>query len=128
MGRRAGDPPALATLAGTLIWVGEFDQGDHWPARAGRTTQAEGEPGIRLLVHLISAILPAARGHHRQALAEFLAAAQVRMIGEHAFAAQVTAWTIASQARVGMVDQARTALATSMTITPRPARSATPRR
>ena len=54
--------PALATLAGILIWTGEFDHGEQWLDRARRATQSGGEPGIRLLVHLISAILPAARG------------------------------------------------------------------
>ncbi len=105
--------PAQATLAGTLIWTGEFDHGEQWLDRARRATQSGGEPGIRLLVRLISAILPAARGHHRQALAEFAAAGRVQalMVGEHALTSRVTAWTMATQARLGMVDQARAALA-----------------
>jgi LuxR family maltose regulon positive regulatory protein len=105
--------PALATLAGTLIWTGEFDHGEQWLDRARRATQSGGEPGIRLLVYLISAILPAARGNHRQALAEFAAAGQVQalMVGEHALTSQVTAWTMATQARLGMAGQARAALA-----------------
>ncbi|MFC5831436.1 LuxR C-terminal-related transcriptional regulator [Nonomuraea insulae] len=105
--------PAQATLAGILIWTGEFDHGQQWLERARNATDSEGEPGIRLLVHLISAILPAARGRHREALAEFVAAAQVqaRMAGEHALTPQVTAWTISTQARLGMIDQARTTLA-----------------
>jgi LuxR family maltose regulon positive regulatory protein len=106
--------PALATLAGILIWTGEFDHGAQWLDRAERATRSEGEPGIRLLVRLIAAIRHAARGHHRQALAEFVAAGEVQalMVGEHALATRVTAWTIATQARCGMIDQARTALAT----------------
>ena len=105
--------PAQATLAATLIWSGEFDRGAQWLERAERATRSGGEPGIRLLVHLISAILLAARGHHREALAEFAAAADVQalMAGEHALSTRVTAWTLATQARCGMVDQARTALA-----------------
>jgi LuxR family transcriptional regulator, maltose regulon positive regulatory protein len=105
--------PALATLAGILIWTGEFDHGAQWLDRAERATRAEGEPGIRLLVRLIAAIRHAARGHHRQALAEFVAAGEVQalMVGEHALATRVTAWTITTQARCGLVDQARTALA-----------------
>jgi LuxR family transcriptional regulator, maltose regulon positive regulatory protein len=105
--------PAQATLAGLLIWTGEFDQGEQWLDRARRATQAGGEPGIRLLVHLISAILPAARGRHREALAEFAAAGQVQahMAGEHALTSRVIAWTIATQAHLGQVEQARAALA-----------------
>jgi LuxR family maltose regulon positive regulatory protein len=105
--------PALATLAGILIRTGEFDDGEQWLDRARRAVQAGGEPGIQLLIHLISAILPAARGRHREALAEFVAAEQVQafMVAEHALASLVTAWTIATQARLGQVEQARAALA-----------------
>ncbi len=105
--------PAQATLAGILIWTGEFHHGEQWLQRARRATQAGGEPGIRLLIHLISAILRAARGQYREALAEFAAAGQVQalMAGQHALTSRVTAWTIATQARLGKVEQARAALA-----------------
>jgi LuxR family maltose regulon positive regulatory protein len=105
--------PAQATLAAILIWTGEFHHGEQWLQRARRATQAGGEPGIRLLIHLISAILPAARGQYREALAEFVAAGQVQalMVGQHALTSRVTAWTIATQARLGNVEQARAALA-----------------
>ena len=105
--------PAQATLAGILIWTGEFDHGEQWLDRARRATQAGGEPGIRLLIHLISAILPAAHGRHRQALAEFAAARQVQalMVGKHALTSRVTAWTIATQARLGRIERARAVLA-----------------
>jgi LuxR family maltose regulon positive regulatory protein len=104
--------PALVTLAGTLIWTGEFNLGEQWLDRARRATKGEGEPGVRLLMHLISALLVTARGRHADALAEFAAAGQVQahMASEHALTPQVTAWTIATQARLGMIDQARVAL------------------
>jgi LuxR family maltose regulon positive regulatory protein len=106
--------PAQATLAGILIGTGEFDHGEQWLDRARRATRAGGEPGLQLLIHLISAILPAARGQYREALAEFVAARQVQalMVGEHALNSRVTAWTIATQARLGNLEQARAALAT----------------
>jgi LuxR family maltose regulon positive regulatory protein len=105
--------PALATLANALIWTGEFDQGGQWLDRARRATQSEGEPGIRLLVHLTSAILQAVLGDLREALAEFAAARQVQalMMGEHALTSRVTAWMMATQARLGLAGQARAALA-----------------
>jgi LuxR family maltose regulon positive regulatory protein len=105
--------PALATLAGTLIWTGRFDPGEQWLARARRATRSDGEPGIRLLVHLISAILPAARGQHREALMEFAAAERVQelMAGEHALTSRVIAWRMATQARHGLAGQARATLA-----------------
>ncbi len=104
--------PAYATLAGILIWTGDFDHGEQWLERARRATQAGAEPGILLLVHLTSALLPAARGRHHEALAELVAAGQVqaRMVGRHALASQVAGWTIAAQARLGDVEQARAAL------------------
>ena len=48
--------PALAALANALIWTGQFDLAEHWLDRARRATQADGEPGVRLLVCLTSAI------------------------------------------------------------------------
>jgi LuxR family maltose regulon positive regulatory protein len=105
--------PALATLANALIWTGQFDLAEHWLDRARRATQADGEPGIRLLVCLTSAILQAARGHCHRALEEFAAARQIQalMVGEHGLTTRVNAWTIATQARLGMAGQARAALA-----------------
>jgi LuxR family maltose regulon positive regulatory protein len=105
--------PALAALANALIWTGQFDLAEHWLDRARRAIQADGEPGIRLLVCLTSAILQAARGHGHRALAEFAAARQVQalMVGEHGLTTRVNAWTIATQARLGMAGQARTVLA-----------------
>src|SRR5271170_418057 len=105
--------PALAALANALIWTGQFDLAEHWLDRVRRATHADGEPGIRLLVCLTSAILQAARGHCHRALEEFVAARQMQalMVGEHGLTTRVNAWTIATQARLGMAGQARTALA-----------------
>ena len=105
--------PAQAVLANALIWTGQFDLAEHWLDRARRATQAGGEPGIRLLVCLTAAILQAARGHCHRALEEFAAARQMQalMVGEHGLTTRVNAWTIATQARLGMAGQARAALA-----------------
>ena len=105
--------PAQATLAAVLIWTGEFDHGERWLDRARRVTQGEGAPGVRMFIHLVSAILAASRGRHREALAEFVAAGEVqaRMVGETAFALKVTAWTIATHVRLGDLEQARAMLA-----------------
>jgi LuxR family maltose regulon positive regulatory protein len=104
--------PAMATQANALIWTGEFDHAEIWLDRAKHATQPNGEPGVRLLVCLTSAILQAARGHGHQALAELAAAGRVQalMAGEHALSTRVTAWTIATQARLGLADQAQEAL------------------
>jgi len=64
-------------------------------------------------VRLISALLAAARGYHQQALEELAAAGRVQalMASKHALTSQVTAWTMATQSRLGLIDQARAALA-----------------
>ncbi len=105
--------PALAALANALIWTGQFDLAEHWLDRARRATEADGEPGIRLLVCLTSAIIQAARGYCHRALEEFAAAGRMQalMVGEHGLTIRVTAWMIATQARLGMSGQARAALA-----------------
>jgi LuxR family maltose regulon positive regulatory protein len=105
--------PALAALANALIWTGQFDLAEHWLDRARRATQADGEPGIRLLVCLTSAIFQAARGQYPLALEEFAAARQIQtlMVSEHGLTTRVNAWTIATQARLGMAGQAQAALA-----------------
>lgn len=104
--------PAAATLAGIFAGTGDFDRGEQWLAQAERLTRADGEPGTRLLVRLVAALLSAARGDHRKALPEFAAARQVQanMAGEHALSARVTAWMIATQARGGLVAEARATL------------------
>ncbi|MEV4127279.1 LuxR C-terminal-related transcriptional regulator [Nocardia sp. NPDC049707] len=101
--------PALVTLAGTLAWTGEFDAGEQWLNRALRITRAGCEPGLRLLLHLVAGMLWAARGWHAQALQEFTAAGQVQadMAGEHALSARVASCTLATQARLGMLLEAR---------------------
>jgi LuxR family maltose regulon positive regulatory protein len=105
--------PALAALANALIWTGQFGLAEHWLDRARRATQADGEPGIRLLVSLDAAILQAARGHGHRALEEFAAARRMQalMTSEHGLTTRVSAWTIATQARLGLAGQARAALA-----------------
>jgi LuxR family maltose regulon positive regulatory protein len=103
--------PAYATLAWIDSWTGEFDRAADWLERADRATQGGGEPGIRYLIHLIAAMLPAAHGHHREALAELIAASEVKMAGRHGWTSRVTGWTIATHARLGNLDQARAAFA-----------------
>jgi LuxR family maltose regulon positive regulatory protein len=60
--------PALATLAGTMIWMGELGEGERWLQRAMRATQSGIERGIRLLLHLIAGMVQAGRGRHRRRL------------------------------------------------------------
>src|SRR6266851_1028977 len=104
---------AMATLGGTLIWTGEFAVAERWLERATRVGHADPEPGTRLLVHLATGMLHASRAQLRAASQEFIAAEQMQwwMTGEHALSGQVTGWTLATKARLGMLDEARASLA-----------------
>ena len=48
--------PALITMAGTLVWTGEFDEGEHWLQRALQALQTATGPDIGLLLHHTTAI------------------------------------------------------------------------
>src|SRR6201999_2214246 len=104
--------PTLITLAGTLIWTGELDEGARWLRRARQARQADTGPDIGLLLHHTTGMLLASRGYLREARQEFTAAdrLQSRLAGWHALASQVTGWRLATQARLGWTDQARAAL------------------
>jgi LuxR family maltose regulon positive regulatory protein len=105
--------PALITLAGALIWTGDFDEGARWLGRAGRALQADTGPDITLLLHQTTGILHACHGRHHEALEEFSAAEHLRsqLEGSHTLASQVTGWMLATQARLGMTAEARASLA-----------------
>ena len=105
--------PALVTLAGAMVWTGEFDEAERWLLRTVRALQADTGPDIRLLLHQATAILQACRGRQHEALEEFTVAGrlQSRLEGSHALAGQVTGWRLATQARLGMTSEARAGLA-----------------
>jgi LuxR family transcriptional regulator, maltose regulon positive regulatory protein len=105
--------PALMTLAGTMVFLGEFDEGERWLRRTERALQTDTGPDIRLLLHQTAGILHAGRGRHQEALEEFGAAEDLasQMEGSQALASQVTSWLIGTQARLGLPGEARARLA-----------------
>jgi len=105
--------PALVTLAGTMIWMDEFDEGEQWLARAARALHADDGPGIRMRLHLVTGMPHAGRRRHQEALGEFRAAGrlQPQLVSSLALASQVTGWTLATQARAGLPGEARAVLA-----------------
>jgi LuxR family maltose regulon positive regulatory protein len=105
--------PALVNLAGTLIWTGEFDEGEHWLRRAARAVETDTGPVIRLLLHIGTGALLAGRRRLREALAEFIAVEhlQAQLEGSHALAGQLSSWRLATLARLGQFSEARASLA-----------------
>ncbi|HEY3607169.1 MAG TPA: LuxR C-terminal-related transcriptional regulator [Pseudonocardiaceae bacterium] len=106
--------PALIMLAGTLIWTGEFDEGDRWLQRTRQALQTDTGPDSTLLLHQTAGILHAGRGRHPEALAEFSAAEHLgsQLADSPALATRTTRWLLATQARLGMTSEARALLAT----------------
>ena len=104
---------ALIVLADTMIWRGEFDEGERWLQRAERAVQADDGPGIRFRLHLKFGMLHIGRGHLPEALEEFKAAKRFesQLVSALALASRVTGWLLATQARLGMTGEARAALA-----------------
>jgi LuxR family maltose regulon positive regulatory protein len=105
--------PALVNLAGTLIWTGEFDEGERWLQRATRALETDSGPVIRLLLHIGQGDLWSGRRRQREALAEYTAAEdlQAQLEGSHALATQLTSFRLATQARLGQLSEARASLA-----------------
>ena len=123
--------PALSTLAGTPVWLGEFDEAERWLQRTAQALQTDRGPIMRLVLHHTTAILHACRGRLQEALEEFSAAEQLRsqLEGSHALASQVTGWMAGhrspdsgGQAKPGRRSRR------SMTSGPAPARSSMPTR
>jgi LuxR family transcriptional regulator, maltose regulon positive regulatory protein len=85
---------ALVTLADTMIWRGEFDEGERWLQRAARAMEADDGPGIRFRLHLMIGMLHIGRGRHQEALEEFRAAKRFesQLASSLALASRVTGW------------------------------------
>jgi LuxR family maltose regulon positive regulatory protein len=112
----ASDPvmvPALETLGGILLFTGEFDAAEPWLTRAADLVIPDSNPPVELLIYIAKGMLCTSRGRLRAALTEFESAnrMQSRMLDEHLLGAQALAWTIATKARLGLLDEARASLA-----------------
>ena len=105
--------PALQAIGGSLVCTGKFSAAEPWLTRAANLIAPGTYPPLELSIHLARGMLHVARGRLHEALAEFELAERMQslMLGEHVLAAQATAWGIATKARLGMLDEARAALA-----------------
>jgi LuxR family transcriptional regulator, maltose regulon positive regulatory protein len=106
--------PALIMLAATLVWTGEFDDGERWLQRTRQALQTDTGPDITLLLHQTAGLLHAGRGRHQEALEEFGAAEHLgsQLSDSRALATRTTRWLLATQGRLGMTGEARALLAT----------------
>jgi LuxR family maltose regulon positive regulatory protein len=104
--------PALGAVAFWAIWMGEFDEGESALGRACEVAEPQIDPAAAVLLHMVTGQLHAARGQHQAALEAFAAGAQAQSLltGVHAFATPVVGWLAATQARLGMPDEARETL------------------
>src|SRR5260370_6536 len=96
-----------------MILMGQFDEGERWLRRTRQALQTDSGPGMRLLLRLATGMLYAGQGRHLEALAEFEGAEQLqlRLAGPHALENQLIGWKIATQARLGLLGDARASLA-----------------
>jgi LuxR family maltose regulon positive regulatory protein len=104
--------PAFGAVAFWAIWMGEFDEGESALRRAWEVAEPQIDPAAAVLLHMVTGQLHAARGQHQAALEAFAAGAraQSRLTGVHALATPVVGWLAATQARLGMPDEARATL------------------
>jgi LuxR family transcriptional regulator, maltose regulon positive regulatory protein len=104
--------PALGSVGGMAIWMGEFDEGERWLRRAWEIAETRVDPAAAVLLHVATGMLHAARRQHQSALEEFAAAARTQSLltGVHALAPRIAGWLAATQARLGRTDEARATL------------------
>jgi LuxR family transcriptional regulator, maltose regulon positive regulatory protein len=104
--------PALGAVAFWSIWMGEFDEGEGALGRAWDIAEPQIDPAAAVLLHMVTGQLHLARGRHQAALEAFASGAQAQALltGVHLLATPVVGWLAATQARLGMLDEARETL------------------
>jgi LuxR family maltose regulon positive regulatory protein len=105
--------PALVTIGGNMVCMGEFDGAGHWLERASTALEGGVDPALAVHLHASNGMLHAAVGDLSAALVELLRAeeSQTRVDGEHVLAGMVAGWRVATEARLGRVVEARASLA-----------------
>lgn len=100
--------PALGAAAGIAVWMGEFEEGEHLLRRGWEVIQADIDPAAAVLLHMVTGMLHAGRGELESALEALTAAVQAQSLltGMHILAPVIAEWLAASQARLGMPDEA----------------------
>jgi LuxR family maltose regulon positive regulatory protein len=104
--------PALGAVASIEVWMGEFEEAERWLRRGWDVVQPDIDPAAAVLLHLVTGMWHAGRGEHQLALEAFSAAVQAQSLltGVHILGRVVAEWLAATQARLGMPDEARATL------------------
>ena len=103
---------AFAIGAGSLAWLGRFDEAEQWLERAGRALRPGGDPGTELALYHASGLLYSGQGRLEDALAEFGNAEKIQgmLAGEHALMVDLRARIMLTQVQMGELSVARAAL------------------
>ena len=104
--------PAFAALGAISVWMGEFDDGEGWLRHAWEVAEPDVDPAAAVFLYVATGQLHAGRRQHQSALEQFAAAArtQALLTGVHALAPRIAGSLAATQARLGMLDEARRTL------------------
>ena len=54
--------PGMVGLGGTMVWMGELDEGERWLKRAAGVAHAEADPATGLRLHLATGLLRSEAG------------------------------------------------------------------
>jgi LuxR family transcriptional regulator, maltose regulon positive regulatory protein len=103
---------AFAIGAGSLAWLGRFEEAEQWLERAGLALRPGGDPGTELALHHARGLLYSGQARLEDALTEFRNAEKIQGIlaGEHALMVDLRARIMLTQVRMGEVCDARAAL------------------
>ena len=101
-----GDPIAalsFAVGAGSLAWLGRFDEAEEWLALAQRALRPDESPGTELAVHHASGLLRLGQGRLPEALEAFHSAEkmQAMLSSEHGLMLDVRMRILLTQVRMG---------------------------
>ena len=94
---------AFAVGAGSLAWLGRFDEGEQWLARAQRALRPEVSPGTELAAHHARGLLRFGQGRVSDALDAFRSAEkmQASLSGQHALTVDLRMRMVLAQLRLG---------------------------
>jgi LuxR family maltose regulon positive regulatory protein len=105
--------PALTGAGAALVWVGRFEEGEHYFERAERGLPNAGIPFLQLIIEHARGLLALARERPEEALRAFRAAEGIRarMPEQHPFTLDLGSRILRTQVQIGETAAARSALA-----------------